>query len=213
MFSIKKSLISAFILSASFGGTALAEEHKGFYLTAGGGVNQINDIDWNETISGTKYTGDVEIAPDFSIDAGIGYDFGKLRTEVTYQNIPGDLDTMSAEKVIGSVGVTTSANADVDITSWFTTLYYDLPEYQIRKKLLVPYIGAGLGRSTIDIGTITVDGVSTAGGDDDVWAYQLKLGTSYEMNEKADLYVEGVYFETSDFEIIGTNLNPKKTGI
>jgi opacity protein-like surface antigen len=65
--------------------------------------------------------------------------------------------------------------------------------------------------SNIDIGTITVAGTETGGGDDSAFSYQLKLGTTFEMNEKADVYVEGIYHETSDFYILGADFDPYKS--
>ena len=208
MFLLRNSLVTTLIISASYGGTAIAEETKGFYLTVGGGTNIVQDTDWDETLDGEKYKGDVELDSKFSIDGGIGYDFGKWRTELTYQSMPTDLDTISAEKVIGSVGVTATASGDVDVTSYMATVYYDLPDYEIGNKTLVPYLGAGIGTTNIDVGTITVDSVSTGGGDDDTTSYQLKLGSSLELSKKADLYVEGVYFATGDFNVLDTDFDP-----
>ena len=144
MLSIRNSLVTALILGASCGGTAIAEETKGFYVTVGGGTNVFQDVDWDETLDGEKYQGDVEVDSNFSIDGGIGYDFGKWRTELTYQSMPTELDSLSAEKVIGSVGVTATASGDIDVTSYFATVYYDLPDYEIGNKTLVPYLGAGI---------------------------------------------------------------------
>ena len=208
---MKKSLISLVLMGTTFIGTTKAEEMKQFYLTIGGGSNIFLDTDYDETLDGVKYQGDVELESNFSLDGGIGYDFGKWRTEITYQSMPADLDSISAEKVIGSVGVTASASGDVDLKSYFATIYYDLPDYKIGDKTLLPYIGAGIGTTNIDIGTITVDGISTGGGDDDAIAYQLKLGSSMEITKKTDLYVEGVYFSTGDFEILGSNFDPIKS--
>ena len=225
MRTIKKSLIAALILSASFGGSALAgggnhdhaeEEKQGFYLTAGTGLNRNQDVDYTTTIGEESYSGDIEFDSNIAFDFGIGYDFGKLRAEVAYQNTPADLTTINAQNVDGNLGVTATAAADIEMTSFFANLYYDLPEYQLGEKTLVPYLGAGIGQSTIDIGTVRVDGVEIMNGDDSTFAYQLKLGTTYEMNEKADLYVEGVFNETSDWSIASTqgftmNLDPVKS--
>ena len=208
---MKKTLISLVLMGTTFIGTTKAEEIQQFYLTIGGGSNIFLDTDYDETLEGVKYQGDVEIESNFSFDGGIGYDFGKWRTEITYQSMPADLDSISAEKVIGSVGVTASASGDIDLTSYLATIYYDLPDYKIGDKTLVPYIGAGIGTTNIDIGTVTVDGISTGGGDDNAIAYQLKLGSSLAISEKTDLYVEGIYFSTGDFEILGTNFDPIKS--
>ena len=62
----------------------------------------------------------------------------------------------------------------------------------------------------IDVVTITVDAISTGGGKDGTLAYQLKLGTSLELNQKSDLYLEGVYTTSNDFSILGTNFDPIK---
>ena len=211
MITFKKYLIPFVIIGSALGGFATAEEKNGIYLTIGGGTNIILDTDWDETLSGVKYTGEVELDSKFTIDGGIGYDFGQWRTELTYQSFPTDLKSLSAEKVIGSVGVNTAASGDVDIKSYFLTAYYDLPEYQLGDAKLTPYIGAGIGSTNIDVGTITVDSISTGAGDDNATAYQLKFGSSFEMNKQSDLYVEGIYFSSGEFDILGTNFDPIKS--
>ena len=40
MFSVKKSLVAAIMLSTSFGGTAIAEEVKGLYVTGNYGLQE-----------------------------------------------------------------------------------------------------------------------------------------------------------------------------
>ena len=211
MITFKKSLIPFVIIGSALGGFATAEEKNGIYLTIGGGTNIILDTDWDETLSGVKYTGEVELDSKFSIDGGIGYDFGQWRTELTYQSFPTDLKSLSAEKVVGSVGVNTTASGDVDIKSYFLTAYYDLPVYQISNTKITPYIGAGIGSTNIDVGTITVDSVSTGGGDDSATAYQLKFGSSFEMSKQSDLFIEGIYFSSGEFDILGTNFDPVKS--
>ena len=85
--------------------------------------------------------------------------------------------------------------------------YYDLPTYKINNKTLVPYVGGGIGTMNVDVGTLTVDSVSTGGGDDDTFAYQLKLGVSYLASENVDIFAEGIYMGSSDFEIEGTSFD------
>ena len=36
----------------------------------------------------------------------------------------------------------------------------------------------------------------------------MKLGSSLELSKKGDLYVEGVYFATGEFGILGTDFDP-----
>jgi hypothetical protein len=109
---IKTFIIAALILSASFGGSALAgggdhaeEEKQGVYLTSGSGVNRNQDVDYTTTIGEENYSGDIEFDSNIAFDLGIGYDFGKLRAEVAYQNNPGSVTELSAVNIVGNVGV------------------------------------------------------------------------------------------------------------
>ena len=84
MFSIKKSLVAAIMLSTSFGGTAIAEEVKGLYVTGNYGSSGINKADWKATVSDLDYKGQLKFEDGSGWETGLGYDLGRVRTELTY---------------------------------------------------------------------------------------------------------------------------------
>ena len=65
-----------------------------------------------------------------------------------------------------------------------------------------PYIGFGVGSSTIDINlAATVGGTSITAGDDNIATAQFKLGVNYEASENMDVYVESWGQGFDDFTI------------
>ena len=75
---LRKALTSLSLLSiAAF--TPLNAEEKGTYFVGSIGAGQMADIDIAASLGG----GDFEFDSGFSGEIGIGYDFGKLRTEFT----------------------------------------------------------------------------------------------------------------------------------
>ena len=89
----------------------------------------MNDIEFAANLGG----GTAEFEPGFSGEIGVGYDFGNLRTELTYNSTTTALD--------GATGV------DVDVKSFLISASYD---WRADKKWQ-PYVGLGVGTSTVDI--------------------------------------------------------------
>ena len=55
-------------------------KNKGTYIVGSVGVGAMNDIRFAPSLGGGLATFD----PDFSGEIGIGYDFGNIRTDLTY---------------------------------------------------------------------------------------------------------------------------------
>ena len=164
---IRNSLIALSIASLSAIAPLSAEEKtKGTYFVGSIGAAQMNDIDF---VGG----GTAEFDAGFSGEIGVGYDFGDIRTEFTYSSGTTALD--------GVEGV------DVDVKSFSLSAAYD---WRSDKKWQ-PYLGAGVGSSTIDLnlGT-TLGGTTLTAGDDNITTFKLKAGVNYEASENVDIYGE-----------------------
>ena len=182
---LNKSLASLSLLSiAAF--TPLNAEEKGTYFVGSIGYGQMADIDIAENLGG----GDFEFDSGFSGEIGIGYDFGKLRTELTYNATNTDLTTVQG----------TTTDIGVDVSTWMVSAAYD---WRAEKKWQ-PYLGAGIGKSTIEVDLAqTIGNVAVVVDDDNITAFKFKAGVNYEATEKLDVYGE-VWGQTFDDFTIGT---------
>ena len=166
----KKSLLALSIASLSAITPLTAEEkNKGVYVLGSIGAGRMNDIEFSAALGG----GTAEFDAGFSGEIGVGYDFGSLRTEFSYNSTNTPLD-----------GVT---DVDVDVKSFLLSAAYD---WRSDKKWQ-PYIGAGVGSSTIDLNLgATVGGTTLTAGDDNITTVKLKAGVTYEASEDIDVYGE-----------------------
>ena len=167
---LKKSLLALSIASLSAITPLTAEEkNKGVYVLGSIGAGRMNDIEFSAALGG----GTAEFDSGFSGEIGLGYDFGSFRTEFSYNSTNTPLD-----------GVT---DVDVDVKSFLLSAAYD---WRSDKKWQ-PYIGAGVGSSTIDLNLgATVGGTTLTAGDDNITTVKLKAGVNYEASEDIDVYGE-----------------------
>ena len=59
-------------------------ETIGFYGTLGLGAAFPQDVTGSSSFSGVTVNGDYKLGGGFAAEAGVGYDFGPVRTELTY---------------------------------------------------------------------------------------------------------------------------------
>ena len=182
---LKKSLTSLALVSIASIAPINAEE-KGTYFVGSVGYGQMADIDIAANLGG----GEFEFDSGFSGEFGIGYDFGKFRTEFTYNGTNTDLTTVQ--------GVTTDIG--VDVTTWMVSAAYD---FRADKKWQ-PYLSAGIGKSTIEVDLAqTIGNVAVVVDDDDITSAKFKVGVNYEASEELDIYGE-VWGQSFDDFTIGT---------
>ena len=182
---LKKSLTSLALVSIASIFPVNAEE-KGTYFVGSIGAGQMADIDIAASLGG----GDFEFDPGFSGEFGIGYDFGKFRTEFTYNGTNTDLTTVQG--FVTDIGV--------DVSTWMISGAYD---WRADKKWQ-PYLSAGIGQSTIEVDLAqTIGSVAVIVDDDNITAFKVKAGVNYEATEDLDIYGE-VWGQAFDDFTIGT---------
>ena len=203
-------------------GNQEANIHKGFYITgSAGGAWPLEQTGSTPVTSfaGVGYSIDTNqyLNGGLAIEAGLGYDFGKFRTELTYtrnnQNIRSSQATL-VQRTISAPLETSTINAHTNSNSIFASAYYDLTT----KSKLTPYVGGGIGVTQINWGGITASGfaynLNQSPGNSTALGYQAKVGASYELSKAIDIFMEGVYQGTTSFSIGGfTSGSPNQTGV
>ena len=172
------ALISSLFIGMS--PTALLADEGHFYFSGNIGGSQIGDID----VVGVG--SDIEFDSGTSFEAGIGYDFGQTRLEVSWQRHQTD----------GASWLGFAIEADAVSDSILGTLYYDFRD----EMQWSPFIGASIGSSDVEI-----DGVSESS-----FTYGITGGISYKTSPTTDVFfkVHTVIFDQLDFPAIRvTNAN------
>ena len=152
-----------------------------FYLNFAIGNSSLKNYDvyntsTNEAIWDDRYT---ELGRSFEI--GIGYDFGKIRTEISYAQEKGRFDEYLTyfDKSITKIA---NDRGKLHKDFYMINIYYDLRD----NKKFVPFIGLGIGfvNSFQDSAPFIPEYVRQA------FVSQLKVGLSYKFSDKNFLYLE-----------------------
>jgi opacity protein-like surface antigen len=167
----------------------LSNQMKGLYLTGALGGNfptNATGIEITNTF-GSEYSFTDNHFGGFSAEVGVGYDFGNIRTEITYA-----YDGSTLANYSDQFGYYQYNGGAVSKNSVFASAYWDIN----LNSRLTPYIGGGLGYSNLIVGPSgdAISGPSAyAGYSAGAFAYQVKLGLSYLLSRRADAFVEGLY--------------------
>lgn len=168
--------------------------------------------------SGTNYGWDTEFDGGMALSAetGLMYDSGfRSSIEFTYSNADVDshsdvtvggtnIDgvdaavlTGSPNKLGASVGqVVADAKGDISSYGVFANLYYDFN----KNGLIEPYLGAGIGFMSVDV-DYSPSNVGIIDDGDNVFAYQLKAGATYNVSSNVGIYGEYAYRASEDVEV------------
>ena len=132
-----------------------SEESKGLYFTGNIGTSSFTSADWKAEVDGLAYKGDLKFDDGTGWELGLGYDFGRVRTELSYGNSNNDIKSISAkinEGTLSGTSVESSASGDLKIKNILINGYLDFPIG--KQKKLTPYLGAGIGGSKLDVDNI-----------------------------------------------------------
>ena len=184
MKSISKLILPVGILGSSLLNPCFADDTKGVYLRPSIGYTSISDV----TATYLGVAAAAEIDSGFSYGLNVGYDFGNdIRTEIGYDNVNSDFSKLAGVAITG----------DIDVSTFSASIFKDFSS----DSKFTPYVGAGLGTTNIDVGTITVGGTSVAGSNSNTETLTLTLGTNYELNEDSSLFLEGNYRNLGDVTV------------
>ena len=165
------------------------ESVNGWYLTVGAGAIWPQPLDYRAR--GFYNHGEFDLNAGFSVDAGIGYDFGPLRAELTYGYGAPSLTNVKSD----TWGETYDASGKINKNDLFASLYWDVLPWS----RFTPYIGGGIGYTNLSTPSWTIDGARFGGANKGVFGWQAKAGVSYALATNWDVYAEGTYSGAEGF--------------
>jgi len=185
--------------------TAPTENATGAYATLGLGGAWPQDVSGNTAVIGIPVNGSYSLNGGFAGEVGVGYDFGPVRSELTYTYANANLTSLSVSALGVNLGSASVSNGAVSTNSLLVSAYVDIPT----KSRWVPYLGGGVGYTNVGWGAYSVSGfgatATQTAGSQGVFGYQAKLGLSYLASKKADVFVEGTYQGAAGFSVSGVN--------
>jgi hypothetical protein len=162
----------------------------GWYVTVGAGGAWASNWDFQDNLADYNFSGNANLTGGFAVDGGVGYDFGVIRTELTYS-----FARASLHKVHVDDFETFNGSGNIDKNDVMASVYLDLPFGD-----WVPYIGGGIGYSNLSTPSYTIDGERFGSGNEGLFGWQAKAGVAYVLNWNTDVYVEGTYSGASGFD-------------
>ena len=173
-------------------------EPPGFYTTVGAVLTPAVEQRFSTTApNGTSISTTSAIGAGLGSEAGMGYDFGKARAEITAIYNPRSVNSTTVDLPLGQ---RTFQLDDVSIktTSLMVSGYRDIP---IMRNKLEAYLGGGIGvrYTTIDAFSLTPSPgitIQVPSDHDTNFGYQAKVGLAYKVKKKLDLFAEAVYAGT-----------------
>lgn len=186
---------------------AQAEQDKGFYATAGVGAAWPQDVTGKSTVLDIDVKGEYSLGVGFAGEIGAGYDFGNVRTELTYLYNNASLDRLKV-KALGQEITSSISSGDVNTNSVMVSTYVDIPT----KGRVSPYLGGGIGYTNVSWGSYGVNALGTSvkqnAGNQGVFGFQGKLGISYLASKSTDVFVEATYQGTAGFTVDDVSYDP-----
>ncbi len=208
--SLSRSVVAAISL--------VQKPRNGVFLSLSGGYNEREDAD--DDYAKAMFD------PGYLVATAIGYRFENLdnqvlkniRIELEYSRQFNDVDKLHLHPPNTTIDqVEDAQGSSIDIESIQGGIFYDLPFKQIFSlddksylSRITPYFGIELGFGRSILKHIASSTLVTAGGDsypfsmttDWVFAYTPKIGISYEINQRVDLFVAGRIYKSKKVTVI-----------
>lgn len=196
-------ILASTALTAATSFAAHAAEPLETYGFAFGGFATVQDPTFSGIVGGSPET--VETFFDnegYSLGFGVGASLSQwapgLRGEIELSYTSGDINNTNFS---GNGPAQEAANGSIDTTRLLATVYKDFEN----GSAFTPYIGAGLGLASSDLGISYGPGV-TLNDTDRGLAAQLVIGGSYKVNERFDLTGDVRFIR--DFDVESQRLSP-----
>jgi hypothetical protein len=161
----------------------------GWYVTVGAGAAWPSNWDFQDNLSEYNFNGNANLTGGFSVDGGVGYDFGAIRTELTYGFTRASLHKVHFDDI-----ETFNGSGNVNKNDVMASVYLDIPFGS-----WVPYLGGGIGYTNLSTPSYTIGDMRFSSDNQGLFGWQAKAGVAYVMNWNTDIYVEGTYSGASGF--------------
>lgn len=168
------------------------EQATGWYLTVGAGASTPSNQGWRTSDLDFDANGDFQYGGGFAGDAGVGYDFGAIRTELTYSYNRASLNDVNFRG--SGYDFDVSSSGVINKNDVFGSVYFDIPFGR-----WVPYIGGGVGYTNLSTPGLTIADYRFDSKSRGLFGWQGKAGIAYAVNYNWDVYAEGVYQGASGF--------------
>ena len=161
---------------------SLENYSKNFYLNFSLGYSNLKNYDVYNTSTNKAIWDDRYTELGRSIEIGIGYDFGKIRTEVSYAQENGRFDEYLTY-FDNSITKIENDRGKLHKDFYIINAYYDFRD----SKKFSPFIGVGIGfvNSVQDSAPFIPEYVRQA------FVTQFKAGLSYKFSDENIFYIEG----------------------
>lgn len=168
---------------------SVASEHLSrLYVTGAVGANwPIDRVATGEAGSFTEFSN-----PGFSTEIGLGYDFRPVRLELTYAL---DASRLRGYNSVSDQYYEYDRGGETAKNSAFVSLYWDL----FTGKRLTPYIGGGVGISSLNVMDFSEPGYGYDGYSRTLFGYQVKAGLAYAIDPRSKFFAEAVFRGTSGY--------------
>jgi opacity protein-like surface antigen len=170
------------------------ESVNGWYLTVGAGAVWPGNMNYWANRAPLRATsqprGTLELNGGFSVDGGLGYDFGAIRTELTYGYSAPSVNSVVAHDLSRSF----SAGGKINKNDIMLSAYWDVLPFS----RFTPYIGGGIGYTNLSTPSFNVGNYYTGSNNKGLFGWQAKAGISYALAYNWDVYAEGTYSGTGN---------------
>lgn len=194
---MKKTLSVCFIALVMVGlAASISQAAVGPYLSLQAGGTWLEDADIEyDGVPSSVFSEEAEFDTGYNVGAALGYDYGPARLEAEIAYRQNDFDSFSGQFL--GAGFKSSADGDVDATSFMVNAYWDFES----GSPVTPYLGAGAGFANVSYNDVRDDLGDFVDDDDNVFAYQLAAGIGFEIDPNLTFDLGYRYFTTDDPEV------------
>ena len=169
-------------------GNSTFEQATGWYLTLGAGASKPANRSWQTNDLDFTANGNLQYGGGVAVDGGVGYDFGALRTELTYSYNRASLNDISVRSSFLDGATNVSGSGIINKNDVLGSVYLDVPFGR-----WIPYIGGGIGYTNLSTPGFTAGDYRFSSGNRGLVGWQGKVGITYAIDYNWDVYAEGVY--------------------
>jgi opacity protein-like surface antigen len=174
------------------------ERTDGFYFPLSIGGQQLNGVDAKTTINDNNYKGALNSKFGFAGETGIGYKSGDWRFDLLYGYNDLNRDNYSLS---GNPSVSNQTTGSANLQTLQFGVSYDINT----NSRWTPYVGGTIGAGWLSVGnsSFNVDDIKykVKGDTASALVYGGKVGLSYKVSRRWDIFAEGAYLRTESFDL------------